>query len=285
MKSGPLHLRGTLRWKWRRALSEIRYGNAAFQDLPIIIGNAIPKSGSTLLFNLLRGFEKLGPFIDTGLPEVKPYTDGQLTDPAWILRELNALRPGDIRLGYFHALPHIMDFISSTKAAHFFIIRDPRDALVSSIFFAMDINPAHFHHDFIVNLKDMEERLLFAINGEAEGEFAMADVGERYERWSGWWSGDAEVCLIRFEELVSNPEEELARMLNYIKRKGFDPKLDLTEMVEILREQMAPSKSSTFRKGTSGEWRKYFTGPVVDEFKKYAGDTLIRMGYEENSEW
>jgi len=284
MQRGQLHLYGTVRWKTNRFRNILRYGKAEIDGLPIIVGNAIPKSGSTLLYNILRGFVEIGPFINTKLSVIKPYTDGQPTESGWIQKELLSLAPGDIRIGYFHAKPEYQAILSEPQIAHYFIVRDPRDALVSSIFYAMDINPNQFHHDFIKNLPDMEERLSFAIHGEAEGEYAMSDVGERYARWTDWLD-NKDVCLIRFEELVSNREKQLGIMLDYLETRGFSPKLPRIQMIDNLKKQMAPEKSNTFRKGVSGEWRKFFSERNIEEFKNFTGDLLVKMGYEKNNDW
>ncbi|MBN1264745.1 MAG: sulfotransferase domain-containing protein [Anaerolineales bacterium] len=284
MQRGQIHLRGTVRWKTNRFRNILRYGKAEINRLPIIVGNAIPKSGSKLLFNMLRGFVEIGPFIDTTLMVIKPYTDGEPTNPAWIHKELRSLSPGDIRTGYFYATPDLREILSGPRIAHYFIVRDPRDALVSSIFFALDVNPDQFHHDFLMNLPDMEERLSFAIHGNAEGEFAMSNVGERYARWMGWLD-NPDICLIRFEELVSDRETQSGIMLDYLENRGFTAKLSRNQMIDILKRQMAPEKSNTFRKGTSGEWRKYFSERNIEEFKKCTGDLLVKMGYEKSNNW
>lgn len=39
------------------------------------------------------------------------------------------------------------------------------------------------------------------------------------------------------------------------------------------------------RKGISGDWRSSFTPAAVDLFKAYAGDGLIRLGYETDHDW
>jgi sulfotransferase 6B1 len=130
----------------------------------------------------------------------------------------------------------------------------------------------------------MEERLSFAINGEAEGEYAMSNVGERYARWTDWLV-DPETCLIRFEELVSEREKQLGKMLDYLETRGFSPNLPRIQMINILKKQMAPEKSNTFRKGVSGEWRKFFSERNIEEFKNFTGDLLVKMGYETNNDW
>jgi len=226
----------------------------------------------------------LGPFIETGLYAIKPFLDGMPTDPQWIRKELLSLTNGDIRMAFLYSEPELCKILSRPDVAHFFIVRDPRDALVSSIFYALDVNPDQFHHEFMKNLPDMEERLSFSIHGEAEGEFAMSPVGERFDRYAGWLN-NPDVCLIRFEELIADREKVLGQMLDHLEGRGFTPSLTREQMIATLIRQMAPEKSVTFRKGVSGEWRTYFSERTIDEFKAHAGDILIKMGYEEDNNW
>jgi len=283
MKRGQIQLRGRLRWKMRRVQNYLRYGSAA-DKLPVVFGNAIPKNGSKLLFNILRGLPSLGPFVDTGLNSIKPYFHGEPTSSEWIIQQLDALHAGDIRLGYLYATPENIRGLSRLGWANFLIIRDPRDAIVSEVFYSLDINPQHLLHDYLLSLGSMEARIHALISGIPEGALKRVDVRGHYERFLGWLEHE-EIFVIRFEDLIAEPRVELGKILDHLAEFGFEPNMSRTSAMDILRGQMAPKKSETFRKGKAGDWRTHFTEANKIHFKDIAGDLLVRLGYEETTDW
>ena len=248
-------------------------------NLPIVFGNAIPKCGSKLLFNVLRGLTKLGPFVDTGLNEIKPYFRDRPTSPAWIQQQLDALKPGDIRFGYLYYSDSNVRKLCQEGWANFLIIRDPRDQIVSEIYYAMQINPEHKLHDFFESSEGMESRIATLINGIPEGELKRVNIRQHYERFIGWLDR-SEVHVVRFEDLVTEPRENLGYVLDFLRDHGFEPMMPRDRAIEQLLGQMSPEKSVTFRKGTTGQWREYFSQENIDLFKNVAGDLLLRLGYE-----
>src|SRR3989304_6202448 len=56
------------RWRLRRASTSLRWNGFRVAGLPIVFGNAMPKSGSHLIIQILLGLTRLGPFVDPGLP-------------------------------------------------------------------------------------------------------------------------------------------------------------------------------------------------------------------------
>jgi hypothetical protein len=275
----PVQLRGTLRWKWRRWRTGLRHG-AALGRLPVVFGNAMPKAGSKLLFNVLRGFQDLGPFIDTGLAEIKPFRGGQPTPPEWINRQLDALRPGDLRFGYLPWSPDTETRLCRPGRAVYWISRDPRDAIVSQIFYATSMHEDHVLHDYLESLPDMEARIDVLIRGIPDGRLQRGNVRAIYDRFLPWLDRP-EVCRIRFEDLVARPDETLGAMLGYLRRRGFESPEPDADLRTRLRRWMAPERSETFRKGKPGGWREHFTDHNVDEFHRVAGDLLPVLGYDD----
>jgi len=272
----PTQLRGRLRWKWRRLRTGLRRRTAA---LPIVFGNAIPKSGSKLLFNLLLGLADVGPFVDTGLNEIKPYRRGRPTPQAWINAQLDALRPGDIRLGYLAWHPQAEARLCRDGWAVYQIIRDPRDILVSQIFYATDMHHGHALHEYLRSLPDMETRLRVMIEGIPQGPLQRANIREQFQRFLPW-TQRPEICVVRYELLVAQPESTLDRMLAHLRARGFALSESEPAPMAKLKERMAPSRSETFRKGGAGGWREHFTARNREQFDRVAGDLLQVLGYD-----
>lgn len=51
------------------------------------------------------------------------------------------------------------------------------------------------------------------------------------------------------------------------------------------RKPSKEDKSSFLRKGTTGDWRNYFTPEAAEVFDHYCGDALIAAGYEPDRSW
>lgn len=279
MQQGRIQLRGRVRWKLRRAGTLLRYGPRRVGRLPIVFGNAIPKSGSKLLFNILRGLTRLGPFVDTGLNEIKPYMGGVPTPQAWINLQLDALAAGDIRFGYLYAHPDSLERLSRPEWAPFMIIRDPRDTIVSEVFYASDMHPGHALHEHMRSLPRVEDRIEALIRGIPEGPRQRVNVREHYERFLPWLSRP-EVCVLRFEDLLRQREVELTRVLAHLEKHGAALDAPQERAISILADEMAPRKSETFRQGRAQGWRDHFTPANQEQFRSVAGDLLERLGYE-----
>ncbi len=246
--------------------------------MPVVFGNAIPKTGSKLLFNILRGLQDVGPFVDTGLNEIKPFRDGTPTPQSWIDAQLESLRPGDIRLGYLAWTPETERRLCRPGWAVYLIIRDPRDTIVSQVYYATQMHRGHALHDYLRSLPNMESRIDTMIRGIPQGPLKRASVREVYDRFLPWMKRP-EVCLVRYEQLVNQTEETLGRMLGYLRGRGFASDDADEFLVSRLRDQMAPSKSETFRQGGTGGWRQHFTDGNREQFDRVAGDLLQVLGY------
>jgi hypothetical protein len=271
-------------WMARRAIKQLRAGRKNVSQLPIVFANAIPKSGSNLLFNIVHGFSELGPFVDTRQPVIKPYIEGEPTPPEWIRAQLELLRPGDIRIGYLYGTPANIEGLVRPGWANFLIIRDPRDNIVSEIFYALEIHMGHALHTHFQGLTSMEQRIATLINGIPEGELRRAGIYDQYMRFVPWVERP-EVHVVRFEELIADPERELGRMLDYLNGFGFSAEIGRDAAIERLRLHMDPSRSNTYRKGRTGAWKAHFTDANRRQLKRVAGELLIRLGYEASLEW
>ena len=279
MRRGQIQLRGKICWKARRSLNILRHGYIKVSRLPIIFGNAIPKSGSKLLFNILRGLTELGPFMDTGLNEIKPFFQGEVTSQAWINAQLDALRGGDIRFGYLYGYDENIKRLSQDSWASFLIIRDPRDQVISEIFYAMEIHRSHALHAFLHAQENMEARITALLRGIDDDAHLRVGIRDHYERFLPWMEEEG-ICIIRYEDLIGKREIELGKILNHLSGHGFTPEVSQDQALKTIERQMEPSKSETFRKGQSGGWRRYFTQKNITEFNEAAGDLLARLGYE-----
>jgi hypothetical protein len=284
MKRGQIQLRGRLRWKVRRLRRQMQVSKKSLDGMPIIFGNAIPKCGSKLLFNILRTLPQFGPCVDTGLNEIKPIFRGQLTNQAWINNQLDSLRPGDIRFGYLYSSQASIRRLTQPGWATFMIIRDPRDQVISEVFYALEMHAKHGMHEHLKSLPDMDSRLEAMIVGVKEGLAKRVGVREHYHRFLPWLKHPG-ISIIRFEDLIQKREATLSHILDRLESTGFSFFVDRDEAMSKLLEAMKPAKSETFREGKSGRWAELYSPEIIALFKREAGDLLVELEYESGLDW
>ena len=89
-------------------------------------------------------------------------------------------------------------------------------------------------------------------------------------------SGKCPVCGLKFGEQQVKTLESVLRYLE----------IGATESdIERIAERTFSVKSSTFRQGRTGAWRKYFKPDHISLFKSVAGNELIKFGYEDSNDW
>jgi sulfotransferase 6B1 len=271
----------------RRAAAQRAFPQIPINKMPILFGNSFPKSGTHLLTQILAGLTQLGPVVESGLLPILTF-EGESGRPRplqQMLQELKRLSPGDIAYGHLHAFPEVVAGLCRLGVAPYFIYRDPRDVVVSHVFYVTDLANRHVHHDYYVNqLKDFDDRLKASIMGRPALEYPFPNVRERFEPYLPWLDRK-EVLALRFEDLIADPQTCLRRIFDHAISRGFVSAINPLEAVAVLARAINPQSSPTFRKGESGGWREHFNESNKKLFKETCGDLLIRLGYEQNQNW
>lgn len=277
----PLRL---MRWRARRTGQWLRYRRL---DAPVLFGNSFPKSGTHLLTQVLAGFARLGPVVDSGLPAVVNF-DGPTGRPlpvSDLLRQLRRLQPGDVSYGHLHAFPEVVELLCSQGWAPYFIYRDPRDVVVSHVHYVTKMEPNHVHHEYYVNqLHSFEERLRVSILGRPELAIPFPGIAERFAQYLPWLARP-EVQPLRFEEFISRPRQAIGLVLDHAVARGLRIQAAREEAISHLHAAIDPQRSPTFRSGKVGGWRESFDEANKALFKELAGDLLIQLGYESDLDW
>jgi hypothetical protein len=279
------HYLKQVRWQGRRALAALRWGPENLARTPAVLGNAMPKSGSHLITQVLQGLARIGPFVNTGFPPVNRSEDNRKLPDEAVLAHIRRMRPGDIGYGYVQAREPFIQAVSHPGIAMAFIYRDPRDVVVSHVFYATQMHPGHgMHRYYTETLHTMEERIEAAIRGVEVPGAELSSLQEKYERYLGWL-GQPGILSLRFEDLILDRERALGCLLDYLAGRGFIPRTGRAEAIQVLQEAIAPGRSGTYRKAQPGNWREHFTPANVRLFKEMTGDLLVRLGYEQNDGW
>jgi hypothetical protein len=273
------------RYQGRRWATSLRYGPGLLDKLPAVLGNAMPKSGSHLIIQVLHGLTQIGPFVNPGYPPVNRSEDNSKLSDQHVLDNILRMQPGEIGYGYISAKEPFLSALTQPGRATIFVYRDPRDMIISHVFYATQMHTGHWMHSYYTEkLNTMEERIQAAIQGVQEPGSELTPIRQRYEGYIGWLE-QPQVLSLRFEELILERELAFGRLLDYLSSFGFTPRLPRKEAIATLQEAIAPRKSGTFRKGKPGNWREHFTPANIAAFKEATGDLLLRLGYETGVDW
>ena len=274
-----------LRWQLRRAQAALRWGADRLPAAPIVIGNSMPKSGSHLIIQILEGLTQVGPFVNPGMPPLNRNEENSNLSEVQILNRIQALKPGDIAYTYLVAEEPYFSALQAPGMAPIFVYRDPRDVVVSHVFYATDMHAGHAMHAYYTQtLHSTEERIEAAILGVDLPGLTLTPIRKKYERYLRWLSCP-EVLSLSFEEMIQTRSLAIQKILDYLSARGFTPKMSRETMIQTLEATVQPKRSGTFRKGKPGNWREHFTPRLVDLFKEQTGDLLEVLGYETNQDW
>lgn len=263
----------------------LRWKRLSFNDAPPIFGNSKPKSGSHLLLQILNGFTRIMPYKYVEVDPIRTIEKkGRRRTEEEILNDLQQIPQGVIGWGYVEPSPENTAFLCQPHRVNYFIYRDPRDMLVSQVFFATDMNEEHGMHAYYKSLPDFGERLKVAITGIDQDGLYMVGVKQRYASVFEWREQPHVMC-VRFEDLIDNRVATLDAMLDEVESIGYKIPTPREKALSVLVETIQPKKSRTFRTGKTGGWREHFTEEHKNLFKDVTGDLLVKLGYEKNEDW
>ena len=263
----------------------LRWGANELERMPVVLGNSMPKSGSHLIIQVLQGLTRLGAFVIPGFPPVNRSEDNRKLSAVAVLANIQRMRSGDIGYGYVHAEQPFLSALTQPGRATVFVFRDPRDVIISHVFYATEMHEEHgMHHYYTKVLTSMEERINAAIQGVEQPGAELNSISAKYADYLAWREQPEVLCL-RFEDLILSQEAALGRLLDYLAERGFTPKVSRQLAISAMQSAIQPRRSGTFRKAKPGNWREHFTPANKALFKECAGGLLVQLGYELDENW
>jgi hypothetical protein len=167
----------------------------------------------------------------------------------------------------------------------FFVMRDPRDIVISR-YFSFKVS-----HPVIGGISKMRSEL-----GSLSQEEGLAYVIEQLPKldtlralksWATIAPGDQDLAIFRYEDLTGSDQfATWQRLLTHCDIRM--PAAKLIRMLErnsfaVLtkgRERGTEDVSAHLRKGVAGDWKNYFTPAVEKKFRAVAGTLVEDLGYE-----
>ncbi len=255
------------------------------ENLPVLLGISFPKSGTHLLDQILLGFSKVAPYATRLHSFYAEYEgeSGRKRSPGQALKWLDSLRPGDIASAHLFARSEAVERVCSPAFIPYFIFRDPRDVVISHVFYVTDMEMRHVHHDYYQSLPDFNARLNASMLGRPDAHVEFPNIAERFAPYTGWLD-ERSVLKIHFEDLIHDRAGTLNRIIDHFLAR-VPLRAPREQILEALESSINPGRSPTYRSGKTGEWKKHFKEEHKRIFKDVAGDLLVRLGYEKDQDW
>jgi hypothetical protein len=245
---------------------------------PRVLANGLPKSGTHLLTSLLA---RLPDMTYSGVHLI-------LADRPRLARDLGRVRDGRYVSAHLPAAPGIVELLDELDYRCVFILRDPRDAVVSDVHYILGF-PQHPLHRRLHEMTGMSQRLtavITGIPGARDGLPLMEPVAARLGGYLGWLDVPG-VLTVRFEDLIgARGGGDDVRQLETVRAVAAHVDRPLSDgQAHEVTEAIWSTRSSTFRRGGIGEWREHFEPAHAELMKAAAGPALIRLGYETDDCW
>jgi len=267
-----------------------------FYPGPRVLATSVPKAGTHLVASLLKNFPQMmfsgrhSSLADWALPGTRSDVAGNVPELDWDRLEhaLTTVNRGHFMTAHFPAVPELRDLLRRLEYKTVFMIRDPRDVVISNAFYITRLKRHFLNERFNKDMSSLDERIMACITGlpATETSPGLISIGQRVTNYVGW-KDDPDTHLCRFEDLVGangggsdeTQRREIEAIAAHINR-GLSP-----DDVRRIAMKTWSQESSTFRKGVIGDWRNHFNDAHRDAFKRTAGQEIIDLGFEKDLDW
>lgn len=169
------------------------------------------------------------------------------------------------------------------KYKTFYVLRDPRDLVVSSYFSSKNSHAAvgyiNERRTQLQNLS-LSEGLKYTIN------FKQVSF-EAQKSWMHISEDQQNIKIFRYEDLAYDHRAFLSKLFDYLDvampEKEFIALCDRHKYESYTkgRDQGLEDINAHYRKGIAGDWRNYFDDSTMAYFKEVTLDLLEVLGYQE----
>jgi hypothetical protein len=193
-----------------------------------------------------------------------------------VVSQLAALPADVVAHHHFLPAPRLLRFVAESGMSTVFVLRDPRDVLVSMLNYSRErALPGHVA-SLIAPLSDEDALVLLLEGGGRLVPFAIY-----FDAYHDWLSAPG-VSIFRFEDLIgsrgggdeSRQDEACQRLAALAGFTANDP------AIASAKARMFNEGAGTFHKGQIGAWRNAFTPVVRQAYDRHAGWLAERWGYE-----
>lgn len=237
---------------------------------PAVVSNSLPKAGTHLLERALCLHPRIYRSLRRTVHDRRVRSMGDLGDL------VPRMRPGELLVTHLSYNTGREMVLSQGTAAGLFLIRDPRDIVISQAHYVVK-NDRHPHHHTLSQVDEFQQRLRTVIVGDPDR--GMPSLRSRLEAYAGWLSSSS--LVVRYEDLIGasgggTAKAQLASLERVFVHIGLE--MDQAEL-ESLAGEIFSDASPTFRRGRIYQWREQFDEETTATFNDTVGEFAEIYGY------
>lgn len=191
---------------------------------------------------------------------VEPPSGGGLACDLWTkLTDAELAAREEVFFVKTHELPH------ESQCPAIYLVRDGRDSLVSYAWYSLIQHRGLRREQVTV---DLYRQALHDV---------MHDTRGAYGGWGNnvlTWCGRPHTCVLKFEDLIADPERCVARAMESLALPGEHLGGHVPSFAEL--QAIRPHH---YRRGAVGSWRDEFPSDLLDEFWRVHGAGMEAAGY------
>jgi len=240
----------------------------------VVLSVGMPRAGSGWHYNLIHDLMQTTDCADARDIRVKYRLQSVLTEVNNNIGVLSVRRLGMVAIPALMGNTFVIKAHAGPTAASrllqslgllrvTYIYRDPRDAMLSAFDYGQRAltkgRPNAFSH-----LTDFQKSLDFIL--------------EYVHIWEKWMN-ENNVLIARYEDLLTNYDEEVRRLAGFLKLDGSRP--EVQKVIETYRPGAAEGQQGLhFYKGKIGRFRESYSAAEQKVLAERLGPSLKRMGYD-----
>lgn len=186
-----------------------------------------------------------------------------------------------------------LNMLKNNKIKIVAMYRDPRDALISMLFYMRTFKGQGTKRDFFTVSQNFDQltfdqQLTALIIGTNDMKSYLKFYASRIP-----WVTSPYSLAIRFEDLVGDEgggsdslkEEAIVKIANYINMELSQEKLKYVFENMYMKKDDKVEQNKTFVRASIGNWKTFFKPQHIQLFKERFGGQLIQLGYEKDYNW
>ncbi len=188
------------------------------------------------------------------------------------------------------------DYISPNYPIGVYVVRDGRDVMMSGFHHLksqfLEGGGRKGHRRFFESI-DLEKPVSELLPSFIEYSVTQPFAGSRnwHQHVQSYFESKApNVHLVRYEDLIDQPEQALSSLMDGLTGSDVDDRkikeaVDRFSFTRQTSSKKKPSGASYLRKGKKGDWRSHFNRESAELFEQHFGESLRSANYETDGSW
>lgn len=164
----------------------------------------------------------------------------------------------------------------------FYIIRDPRDFIVSLLNHILNHGDILFQDEKWFRSLSRDKQIRTILLGTDQNNSAPAIIQRFYP-----WKDSPVCCVLQFEKLMGEKggAYDSDTQLEELRKISDALSLDISDEQLFAAFNAVYGTSKNFHRGIAGAWKEYFNEENKQLCKQLLGEVIIALGYEQDYNW